>query len=625
MNRNHVRARRYCRKLILMVCCEVLFLVLHASGAAATEKNDGDERDIYRMRPVVVTATRLDTPLEDISANVTVITREEIERLPADSVAELLQSVPGVHIEIFGGPGSYAADIHMQGSETRQVAVYQDGVPLNELDNPGTDLSYLPLDAIDRIEVYKGAASAAWGSALGGIVNIVTRTPDSAKPFTADIHASYGEFDTLKTRSNFNGTRGRFGYLVSVAHKKSDGYIDNTEYEENSVYAKFHYNTGETGRLSFAYFYDKGGNADPVIPFPDFWDDIDRERTYQRVLFETELAPGWSASVEGRHHRWKIHIDDVFEDMRAVYNDYEDETWGGSGRLTYQKTPDHTFNIGFDGNSGEYDYIGFDRIYTTDAWALYANDTLKMSNWVFNAGLRYDNDSTFGDAASPVLGTVVHLWNGKALIRFQAARGFSAPPAAWVQDPNHGNPDLDSETALNYQLGGEVTLGRLFKFHWSVFKADIDDLIRFSYDSRRYENIDKVVRRGVEGGITAILPGGLTLSFSGSYADVRNDLTDDIIKDIPRTLYTVQANHTFRNFTHTLTGTYTDYNSSFSETSDKKFIFNYKFNLDLPFGNDYGNPGLYCAVYNIGDTHYLYRAVWPKPRRWVEAGVRFRF
>ncbi len=603
----------------------MLFIALHASGIAAAGKTDGEERDIYQMQPVVVTATRLDTPLEDISANVAVITREEIERLPATTVAELLQYVPGVHVEISGGPGSYAGGISMQGSETRQVAVYQDGVPLNELDNPRTDLSYLPLDTIDRIEVYKGAASAAWGSALGGVINIVTRTPDSAKPFAADIHASYGEFDTIRARGSFNGTQGRFGYLVSVVHNESDGYRDNTGYEENSVYAKFHYNTGETGRLGFAYFYDEGGNADPVIPYPDFWDDISRERTYQRILFETELAAGWSAGVEGRHHQWEIHIDDVFEDMKAVYNDYKDESWGGGGRLTYRKTPDHTFNIGFDGNSGEYDYIGFDRIYTTETWALYANDTLKANNWVFNAGLRYDDDSTFGEAVSPVLGAVVHLWDGKALIRFQVARGFSAPPAAWVQDPNFGNPDLDSETALNYQLGGEITPYRFFSFHWHLFRADVDDLIRFDYDNWRYENIDKVVRQGVEGGITAVLPGDLTLSFSGSYVDVRNDLTDDIIKDIPRTLYTVQVNHSFRNFSHALTGTYTDYNSSFPETSDKKFIFNYKFTLDLPRGDDFGNPGIYGAVYNIGDTHHLYREVWPKPRRWVEVGVRFRF
>jgi vitamin B12 transporter len=302
----------------------------------------------YEMEEVVVTATRAEARKSEIAANVTVVSKDDIEKLPASNAAEVLQYVPGVYVEFNGGLGSDASGIRIQGSEIRHVTIFQDGVPLNLLANPQTDLSYLPVDVIDRIEIYKGAASSAWGSSLGGVVNIITKEPVREKPFSVDARASYGEFKTLKSRGTVSGTKDRFGYLVSATHDESDGFIDHTEYEQNSVYAKVNVDVGEAGRFNVACFYDKGNNADPVFNFPDFWDDSDRKRSYQRLLFETSPADNLILTLEARHQQFDGFIEDVYVDHRDVFNDYKDEIWGGSAiipRLTKPETGPFTATI----------------------------------------------------------------------------------------------------------------------------------------------------------------------------------------------------------------------------------------------------------------------------------------
>jgi len=577
------------------------------------------------MPEVVVIATQHETAKQDIAANITVVTREDIEKLPVSTVAEVLQYLPGVYLEFSGGLGSNATGIRIQGSEARHVAIYQDGVPLNQLANPQTDLSFIPINSVERIEVYKGAASSAWGSALGGVVNIITREPTPGKLISGDARISYGAFNTVKSSASLYGTKDRFGYLLSVTHDQTDGFTENTAYQQNAVYTKVHYDIGETGRLSFVFSDDEGQGSDPVRNFPAFWDEAQSKRTYQRLLFETQLFNDWAFSTEIRHHRFQNLIEDVYPDRRDIFNDYVDETWGGGARLTYSKTERHTFNIGFNGNVGSYDWQRYTQTYHTNNWAVFVNDTLRVGVFSLNAGVRYDNDNTFSGAVSPSIGVVYHVWQNKARLRLQVARGFSAPPASWVHDPNFGNPDLKPETVLNYQIGAEIEPLKWLKLELSLFRADVDNLIRINLNTLTYENIDKVVRQGIESTISAVLPLGFTASFSGSYVDVRNGRTDIVIQDIPRTLYTLQITHHYKWLSHSLSGTYTDHNSSFAETVDKIFVFNYHFNLKLPYGKPHFQVSLFGSVYNATDAGYIYRNVWPKPRRWAEGGIRITF
>ena len=103
------------------------------------------------LEPVVVTATRQQTRVSEILADVTVIEREEIERAGGETVVDLLARQPGIQMTRNGGPGT-SASLFVRGTRPDQTKVLVDGVPINSLDLAGSPLRFLSLADVDRIE-----------------------------------------------------------------------------------------------------------------------------------------------------------------------------------------------------------------------------------------------------------------------------------------------------------------------------------------------------------------------------------------------------------------------------------------------------------------------------------------
>ena len=158
-------------------------------------------------------------PLEDRAADASVVTDERTPRA-AESVAQLLAELPGVSVQRLGGIGSLAM-VSLRGSTFSQVAVYVDGVPLNNGLGGGVDLSTLPLGDVERIEVYRGVAPIAFGgSALGGVVSITTRAPrlDGA---AADFSA--GSFDTYAMGAGVSVAKKHYRLYVGAHYLTTQG------------------------------------------------------------------------------------------------------------------------------------------------------------------------------------------------------------------------------------------------------------------------------------------------------------------------------------------------------------------------------------------------------------------
>src|SRR5262249_47792203 len=151
-----------------------------APAAAQTE-------DAKRMDPVVVTATRVETPVRELGASVTVVNGEDFQTYHYSSVDEALRNVPRVEVTRSGSLGKLST-LSSRGANSTQVQVLVDGVRVKSPTTGQADLSDLAPDQIERIEIIRGAQSTLYGAdAIGGVVNIITRRGQGA-PLSGSVH-----------------------------------------------------------------------------------------------------------------------------------------------------------------------------------------------------------------------------------------------------------------------------------------------------------------------------------------------------------------------------------------------------------------------------------------------------
>ena len=192
----------------------VTLAVVAASAARAAEE---------RLPEIVVTAPPLrdESPApRDPTAFASVVETREAPT-SVETLADVLADTVGVQVRRFGGLGDFST-VSIRGFSPGQVQVYLDGVPLTRADNEVVNLSDLPLDAVDHVEVYRGVTPLVFAqSGPGGVVNVVTRRPEGA-PLAA-ASASYGSFDTRKVALAAGGSHGAWDGLVFAQYLGSAG------------------------------------------------------------------------------------------------------------------------------------------------------------------------------------------------------------------------------------------------------------------------------------------------------------------------------------------------------------------------------------------------------------------
>lgn len=175
-----------------------------------------------KLDTVVTTATRTPQKLSEVLADLTVITRADIERQAAASLADLLRNNGCAEMVRNGGPGANTT-LFLRGADSRHTLVLVDGVKMDSQSTGGASWQGLPLSQIERVEVLKGPASAIYGSdAVGGVVQIFTRK--GAGRMNADIGIAAGNLGTYKADAGLFGASGIFDYALTGAFEGTDGF-----------------------------------------------------------------------------------------------------------------------------------------------------------------------------------------------------------------------------------------------------------------------------------------------------------------------------------------------------------------------------------------------------------------
>ena len=610
-----------------------LFLLVHAPIAQAAIEAEQTFLNLYFTPDEmhVVSTTRSLKSINRIAENVQVISAADIDLLQAHSLAEVLETVTGLAIESRGGPGSVFMP-YIQGSNWTQVSAFLDGIPLNNLSSNFPELTYLQVEDIDRIEVVKGPASSAWGSALGGVINIITKNPPETDGHVGSVSASMGTSDTTDLRAQFVGRTGKFGYALTAGQLHSDGLTDGYEVARSAVTAKLAYRPDPALNLGFALYYTGADRGEGLYPEYDEADRSEADHLRAQLTAEGFLPDNSLVSF----NLWGAHNDDDYiaestSDGSEMYRSTYEDRMGGAG-LRYQRSfAGHGVVLGGEYLTGRTKSNDFPEALTEQQWALFLNDTFDLGRITFTAGLRYDDLESAGSFLSPSLGAVCPL-GSHLLLRGYVGRGFTPPDlgTAFTNEEwsYQGNPDLKVETVTSYQGGIEGDAPGLFWYKITLFRHDVKDGITpedvAESEYWTFVNKDEVLRQGVEIDARSVAFHGFAVEGGAALTDAENRTSGNDDLSYADSTYRIGLSYTggrgLRILLH-VHRTHWEAPAKVNPASDPI--------VDLHAGQEIAVAGLklelFGSIHNIfnGEQHFYSFA--PNPSRWLEAGLRLKF
>jgi vitamin B12 transporter len=229
--------------------------------------------DLERLSAsVVVTAQAQPLPIQQTTAPVDVVTREDIAARLAVTLPDVLLTSPGVAIGRTGPEGG-TASIFLNGGNSNFTKVLVDGTPVNEPGN-AVDFANSTLDNVDKIEVVRGAESAVYGSdAVSGVIQVFTHRGMTRIPEFA-VFAEGGNFDTGRGGAQLSGLLGDFDYSGAASYFSTNGPQDINAFINRTLSGNFGYRLGEDNQLRLSLRNNTSNAQTPgqvllIPPSPD--------------------------------------------------------------------------------------------------------------------------------------------------------------------------------------------------------------------------------------------------------------------------------------------------------------------------------------------------------------------
>ena len=495
--------------------------------------------------------------------------REELGR-GARSVGDVLDRGVGTEVRTIGAPGSFSS-VRLRGADSDQVAIYLDGLLLNEAIGGGVDLSELELAHVDAIEVYRGISPVQFGYGVpGGTVNIRLPRPGHGPPWRAQAEA--GSFGHRAVSALGRRGWGGWSALGAAAARGADNDFElppedggerrrNADFEQRSAFLKLDRRLGDGRNVDgFArYFHKEQG-----LPR---WDNqpaetrLETEVVQARGRWRREGAGGspWGISTEV----YTRHKDEVYDDrdgdvgLGAQHNRYR--TWSG-GVGGYAEYVGAANTVSARADLRREDFLGEDLAGSApDSEAERASADIVAGNnahllddrLLLGLALRYRTVRDEGETRSTGIGSgmerrdAANSWATPTVglrYRLGAHTALRANFGEYVRTPSfnelfgdrgfvRGNPDLEAETGVNRDIGIE------WSAHWrrdwlpalrmdlSYFHNSVEDAIVRTFDSRgvgRSENLAEAEIRGVEAEAGAALVEGLRLDLRATIQDTEH-------------------------------------------------------------------------------------------------------
>lgn len=528
-------------------------LAVHSAFAAAPS-NAPNTSTSGEEPVVVVTATRFAEADPRIPANISVIGREEIRSSPAKDLPGLLKSRAGIDVRALYGSLGIDAAIDLRGfgeSAGGNVLILLDGQRLNSVDGSAVSWSAVPLDAVQRIEILRGAGTVLYGDrASGGVINIIT--DKSSKP-RASVTATLGSQDFRGLDAHAAGGNERVYGNLFAHYAKTEGWRQNSQAEQSAVSGRAGTYLGRDGDafVDYALYSDRSG-LPGYVRSAEYQSNPRHSRTPRDSQERNgyRLRPGVALPLSAN---LRFEAEAAVEHEERHYNnvsfastgDRERDTWSFTPRLVWKhglgRLPSETV-AGVDHYVGEIDsrFTGSaaQGAKQTSSSAYLQNRTTfgpvtltlgarhqtmeqsaRQEASLFSPAMRgsstrertaWDVGLTYGQDAWRVYGKVGTTYR------------FANTDELFGYDPFTGNSvfagDLRPQHGYIREVGGSVDLGAV-RGQFSVYRLDLVDEI--GYDAAAFANVnfDPTRRQGMEAEIDWRLGGGFDARLAYSYTD----------------------------------------------------------------------------------------------------------
>lgn len=590
-------------------------------------------------------------PLSETSASVTILDREFIESSHADTAADLLRAAPFVDIAQNGASGGLTT-ISIRGGKPNFTLVMIDGVPVNDITNllgGAFDLSSLPVDNIERVEIVRGPLSSVYGSdAIAGVINFISRK--GSKSPVLDVSGEFGSF--LRRQAQMDAA----GAWKALQWSTGGTFLDVGQQVLDDAYS--------VGSLDFNGSVSLGPNR--ILEFGARWLDDHNESfpagsggpiyAILRVPMHDEsqeLILG--TSLKGQVRPWWIYSVNLDRFSRTEDNDTPavlnaipptsqslpastsntDFARVRFGATSHFILPRHlSLDLGADLRHEGGVATGFlagviPQAFNLVRTSLVANTLLQYSTerLAATAGFSFDKTSGYGEVSSPRLGLTWLTGERGPRLKSSWGEGFELPSFYALANPSVGNPSLQPERVSSFDGGLEQRFAKsAILASLTYFRNRYRDLINFDSDTFRLENTSRAVIQGVELGADYPVRNNLHFGLDFTYQVWSQFDSTQPLRDIPHGVGGVHLDWKVSNRLHARADT---------QWMGRRYDYQIPVPEDMTVGG-YSNTDLsvtyelsrkfavYLRADNLFDSKYQEYIGFPNPGVAVRFGIRYR-
>ncbi len=568
-------------------------------------------------------------PASSIAENVTVVTAEDIERINAHTLADVLQTLPGIQLDYMRTPGTFTF-FNIQGTNNNTILVLIDGVRQNDFAQNKAEPGLIPVQQIERIEIIKGAASTAWGSALGGVINIITKTPNPETPLSGLVSGSIGNRFTADSRAELTGTVDRLGYYLTAGNLHSDGLLPNNGTNQNNLYGKLSWLLPSKGNVTFGFSYldaRRGIEEGYLSGVGMVHDDNVNQRINGFMRFTQPLAERINLEIDGyltsRDDRTEKNDLIQGEVVPYVHDQIKESSRGFNARLNWGDSRQNVITgVEYSHDKSKQQVLNplsppvYDSIW--DRWAAYANGTITVGPVTILPGLRVDHTGVSSEYLSYTLGAT-HRLSENTVLRAYCAHGYGLPQAQLR------NGLMKVRTLQGGFESGDIPYLWVKGTYFLNWLRDIE-----SIGNSVLQNQD---RQGFELEARTVPLFGLSLSSGYTFTYVKDVDTGDRVKtssewSVPPHLWKLALNYDNADLglRGTLNGNYLKWNASTDTmAADGAMIWDLFLSWKLRPKSEL-SPELFFSARNLfNGAQTTDTELFTNTPRWFEGGVRFRF